>query len=343
MLKAAYKTSPNPDAATIAQLAQQAFGAATDGTIAEVTRFFRMRRMQEFSKREATLKRAVAPPKPSMVGDVEQMVLQCAQQKLGNGKMTNENLRYILGLVGFSTTGPKPELLYQVYEAKKKLMDFAEIQGPLHPAEPAEHSEEESNDGESESDEETICAKCHDGTETPDNLLFACAVCGVCWHQKCCAVPPSPAKVAWVCSACERMQMTSGTEYVPSDEGDQKRKQKRKRATVQENDAGEDAQPQGKLPQQRKRARLRDDDGAKRPKPPGKRPQKRSRAVVKSKAPPAAKRPHRAVGKKKPQQGNHSNATYNATATDTDSSSSSSSSNSTSSSGSSSCSDSSSN
>ena len=62
VLKAAYKKCPAPSAQEYKDLAMEAYGNHTDANIADVKRFFRERRLQEFAKKEAALKRKVLPP-----------------------------------------------------------------------------------------------------------------------------------------------------------------------------------------------------------------------------------------------------------------------------------------
>ena len=62
VLKAAYKKCPAPLAQEYGDLAVEAYGHNTDATVANVKQFFRERRLQDFAKKEAALKRKVSPP-----------------------------------------------------------------------------------------------------------------------------------------------------------------------------------------------------------------------------------------------------------------------------------------
>ena len=106
-------------------LAVEAYGNKPDANIADVKRFFRERRLQEFAKKEAALKRKESPPVPGMVNNVEKFVLSCATKNLGDGRMTKVNLKFLLSQVGYSGNGPKPELIYRMFEAQGKLAEYA--------------------------------------------------------------------------------------------------------------------------------------------------------------------------------------------------------------------------
>ena len=97
----------------------------TDANIANVKRFFRERRLQEFAKKEAALKRKVSPPVPGMVNNVEKFILSCAAKNFGGVRMTKVNLKFLLGLVGYSGNGPKLELIYRMFEVQGKLAEYA--------------------------------------------------------------------------------------------------------------------------------------------------------------------------------------------------------------------------
>ena len=217
VLKAAYKKCPAPSAQEYKDLAMEAYGNHTDANIADVKRFFGERRLQEFAKKEAALKRKVSPPVPGMVTNVEKFVLSCAAKNLGDGRMTKVNLKFLLGLVGYSANGPKPELIYRMFEAQAKLAEYAEIESPATAAEEEEEEEDPIGDDEVEeedSEDEHECDVCHDGTIKPGNALLVCSTCGSARHEGC-GSPYSFEDGVWQCVPCTNAAGTSGTDFIP--------------------------------------------------------------------------------------------------------------------------------
>jgi hypothetical protein len=187
---------------------------------------------------QAALKRKLAPPEPGVFATVEHLALLCCNKNLGNGQTTNVNLRFLLGLVGLSSTGPKPELVLRLHEGKQKLVDYAEISvadlsgNIASQTDQAQCESEDDEDSTDSDDDDNCCMACHKSDESMGNVMFACAVCGGACHQKC--VQGGRDDLApWVCDACNRAQGTSGSEFQLEEaevESTAKRKQAKKDA-----------------------------------------------------------------------------------------------------------------
>ena len=265
VLKAAYKADATPDAAMYADLAREAFGADTEETVAEARHFFRNQRLAEFAKREASMKRALAPPQPGMVTTVEELVLQCAGRNLGTGKMTNTNLKYLLGLVGYSASGPKPERIYRLFEGEPALAAYAE----LELAAVVQHAEEEEEladdtDTDSEEEDTNLCAVCHTSDQTPENPIFICACCGASCHCHCSREQERDLQDAWICDPC-----SSGTEFQPQRATSHHSKRRRGQTGAQKKRAkakkAADRPPDSKGKRPAKRPRSSSDSGSSEP------------------------------------------------------------------------------
>ena len=130
--------------------------------------------------------------------------------------MTKVNLKFLLGLVRYLGNGPKPELIYRMFEAQGKLAEYAKIKLPAAAAEEEEEDpigyakveEEESED------EHDGCDVCHDGTIKPGNALLVCSTCGFARHEGC-GTPYSIEDGVWQCLPCTNAAGTSGTDFIP--------------------------------------------------------------------------------------------------------------------------------
>ena len=177
--------------------------------------------MQEFAKQEAALKKKVAPPTSSMMCDVELLVKKCAAQGVGTGKILNDNLRALLNLAGVSTNGPKPELVYRIFESQARMatlcgFDVEDVR-PTHKVGPNVDIDDEFwEEKESDEEDEHVCSKCRESVVTDSNGMLVCKTCGLCMHEECVGGTWQSGEI-WKCRACTLQDGSSGAEFVPEE------------------------------------------------------------------------------------------------------------------------------
>ena len=177
-----------------------AFGT-TDAKLEAAQEWFAHRRLQQLAKAEEHLKRWCGMVTPGVKGEVERLLRQ-ARGCLGmNGQCTVANLKRLLTYLDLSCSGPKAELMQQVYNHADSLQSYMGL--PADTASVPEESMAEENEDE---DEDIVCVHCLSGDAYDVNDILICEGAHstmVGWHQLCLTPPLREIPTGcWLCPEC---------------------------------------------------------------------------------------------------------------------------------------------